>query len=143
MARQITQQRILGRRFRKLAALLLLAGTLSSCKQPESSKPVQKTFTSPEDAGAAFYQAAKANDKATLFAIFGENSENVLLSGDAVKDKDTLLGFVASYDQMHRWRDMKAGGQILYVGADNLWFPGASGPKPIRPVVLRYSGGQG
>jgi hypothetical protein len=130
MARQITQQRILGRRLRKLAALLLLAGTLSSCKQPESSKPVQKTFTSPEDAGAAFYQAAKANDQATLFAIFGENSENVLLSGDAVKDRDTLLGFVASYDQMHRWRDMKAGGQILFVGADNFGFPVPLGQNP-------------
>jgi hypothetical protein len=104
--------------------------SLTSCKQPESQKSAQLTFKSPEEAGAAFYQAAKSGDQAALLAIFGENSQNVLLSGDAVKDKDTLLGFVGSYDQMHRWREIKVGGEILYIGPDNYAFPIPLGQNP-------------
>ncbi|MGB9432988.1 MAG: DUF2950 family protein [Candidatus Acidiferrum sp.] len=120
----------LNRRFCTFLALFELAVVLSSCKQPEAPKPVQRTFASPEEAGTAFYQAAKAGDQAALIAIFGENSQNVLLSGDAVKDKDTLLGFVGSYDQMHRWRGIKAGGEILYIGPDNYAFPIPLGQNP-------------
>jgi Protein of unknown function (DUF2950) len=118
------------RGFCKFAIFLVLAVAVASCKQPEAPKPVQMTFASPEEAGTAFYQAAKAVDKAKLLEIFGENSANVLLSGDAVKDKDTLMGFVGSYDVMHRWREIKAGGEILYIGADNYAFPIPLGQNP-------------
>ena len=40
-----------------------------------------------------------------------------------MKDKNALQDFVAAYDQMNRWREIKAGGEILYVGADNYPFP--------------------
>jgi hypothetical protein len=46
-----------------------------------------------------------------------------VLSGDAVKDKDTLREFVAAYEQMHRWQEIKVGGEMLSVGADNFLFP--------------------
>ena len=131
MAHVIGYQRVRSGRFSKYAALLAaLAGALTACHQPEAPKPVQKTFASPDDAGAAFYQAAKAVDIPALLAIFGPDSQNVLLSGDAVKDKDTLMGFVGSYDAMHRWRDIKAGGKFLYVGADNYAFPFRSARTP-------------
>lgn len=130
MAHLIGYQRIRSARFSRYAALFALTCALTSCKQPETPKPVQKTFASPDDAGAAFYQAAKAVDISTLLAIFGPDSQNVLLSGDAVKDKDSLMGFVGSYDTMHRWRDIKAGGKFLYVGADNYAFPVPLGQNP-------------
>jgi Protein of unknown function (DUF2950) len=130
MSYVINHQGNLNRRFWTFVALFVLVGVLTSCKQPETLKPVQKTFASPEEAGIAFYQAARAGDQAALIAIFGENSQNALLSGDAVKDKDTLLGFVGSYDQMHRWREIKAGGEILYIGADNYAFPIPLGQNP-------------
>jgi Protein of unknown function (DUF2950) len=41
-----------------------------------------------------------------------------------------MLGFVGSYDQMHRWREIKAGGEILYIGADNYAFPIPLGQNP-------------
>ena len=47
-----------------------------------------------------------------------------------MKDKDTLLGFAGSYDQMHRWREIKAGGEILYIGPDNYPFPIPLGQNP-------------
>jgi hypothetical protein len=126
----IAYQGNLNRRVWTSFALVVLLGLLASCKQPEAPKPVQKTFASPEEAGAAFYQAAKSGDQAALLAIFGENSQDALFSGDAVKDKDTLLGFVGSYDQMHRWREIKAGGEVLYIGADNYAFPIPLGQNP-------------
>jgi hypothetical protein len=54
----------------------------------------------------------------------------VLFSGDAIKDKDYLQYFVTAYDQMHRWREIKAGGEFLYLGADNYSFPIPLGKNP-------------
>ena len=58
-----------------------------------------------------------------MLAIFGPDGNDVLFSGDPVKDKNALQDFVAAYGQMNRWREIKAGGEILYVGADNYPFP--------------------
>ena len=85
--------------------------------------PAQKTFGSADEASAALFEAAKSRDEKTLTEIFGPNAQHVLFSGDAVKDKDTLKDFAAAYRQMHRWTAIKAGGQMLYVGADNFIFP--------------------
>ena len=40
-----------------------------------------------------------------------------------MKDKDNLQDFVAAYNAMHRWREIKVGGEVLYIGADNYPFP--------------------
>ncbi|HEY6292640.1 MAG TPA: DUF2950 domain-containing protein [Terriglobia bacterium] len=103
---------------------------LVSCRKPESPKAVQETFTSPDDAGAAFLEAAKSGDQSALLAIFGPDAKGVLFSGDEVKDKDALKDFVAAYDQMHRWREIKVGGEMLYTGADNYPFPIPLGQNP-------------
>jgi len=92
-------------------------------KNPTEQETVQKAFTSPEDAGIAFYEAAKTGDQKTLLAIFGSDGKEVLFTGDVAKDKDSLQDFVAAYDQMHRWKRMKAGGEVLQIGADNYPFP--------------------
>jgi Protein of unknown function (DUF2950) len=108
------------------AALFVLIASFASCNksanQP-SQTAVEKTFASPEDAGEALFQATKSNDEAALQAIFGPNAKQILSSGDAVKDKDALQGFVDSYTQMHRWREIKSGGEMLSTGADNWIFP--------------------
>jgi len=106
--------------FAGLFSLILL---LASCNKADSSKPAQRTFASPADAGAVFLDAAKSGDQGALLAIFGPDGKDVLFSGDAVKDKNALQDFVAAYGQMNRWSEIKAGGEILYVGADNYPFP--------------------
>ena len=119
------QENLTGRLWTFFALFLLLI-TLTSCSKPEKSateKTAQRTFGSPAEAGTAFFEAAKSGDPAALLAIFGTDSQNVLFSGDAVKDKDYLQYFVTAYDKMHRWREIKAGGEVLYVGADNYSFP--------------------
>ena len=99
---------------------------LAACNRSDKStseKVAQKTFSSPEEAGTAFLDAAKSGEQSGLLAIFGSEGKDVLFSGDAVKDKDNLQDFVAAYGQMHRWVTIKAGGEMLQVGADNFPFP--------------------
>jgi hypothetical protein len=105
------------------SVLLLAASWLVSCGKAETPKIEQRTFTSPAEAGDAFLAAAKAGDQSALLSIFGPGSNGVLFSGDAVKDKNSLQEFVAAYNQMHRWREIKVGGEMLYIGANNFPFP--------------------
>jgi hypothetical protein len=107
----------------------------ASCNRPvEHSKPVErskpaaekvvpKTFASPYEAGDALLAAAQSGDRAALLAIFGPDGEDVLFTGDPERDKTNLEYFFTAYRQMNRWGKIKAGGQTLYVGADNYAFP--------------------
>ena len=100
-----------------------LAGLCNKPEKTATTAVVQKTFASPAEAGAAFLEAAKSGDQSALLAILRSRWQECPLTGDAVKDKDALQDFVAAYDQMHRWREIKAGGEMLYIGADNFPFP--------------------
>ena len=69
----------------RLLLIATLIVSLASCgrvekKQAEEKKGgeekiVQKTFASPDDAGAALFDAAKVGDKNGLRAIFGPDGE--------------------------------------------------------------------
>jgi hypothetical protein len=91
--------------------------------KPAAEKVVPKTFASPSEAGAALLAAAQSGDRGALLAIFGPDGEEVLFTGDAVRDKASLADFVTAYTRMNRWGKIKAGGQTLYIGPDNYAFP--------------------
>jgi hypothetical protein len=101
--------------------LLALAIPFASCKKAD--EPSISVFASPDDAGNALLAAAKSGDQNALVAIFGPDSKEIIVSGDAVQDKTVIDTFVAGYGVMHRWRKMPDGSQILMVGADNFPFP--------------------
>jgi hypothetical protein len=128
------------------ALLVLVAGAVSSCgnapQKPATESTAQKVFTTPADAGAAFLEAAKSGDQVALLAIFGPDGKTALFSGDAVKDKDNLQDFVAAYNQMHRWREIKVGGEVLYVGADNYPFPIPLGKNAAGQWVFDTAAGK-
>jgi len=110
--------------------LLVIMLLLAACEKSEKKAVVEggpQTFVSPEDAGAAVLAAAKSGDQAKLLAIFGRDAKDLLFTGDSVKDQNNLKDFISSYDEMHRWGDLKAGGKVLYTGADNYPFPLLSG----------------
>jgi Protein of unknown function (DUF2950) len=134
MSHAIGHHRKVGTALGTLAILFSLICSVVSCnrvEKPAGEKPTaQRMFPSPEDAGRAFFDVAKSGDQNALLAIFGPDAREVLFSGDAVKDKDTLQDFVAAYRQMNRWGAIKAGGEILYIGADNYAFPIPLGQNP-------------
>jgi hypothetical protein len=100
--------------------LLSLILCFTACNKSESSP---KVFASADDAGTALLQVAKSGDQNGVLSIFGPGSKEIIFSGDAVQDKGVTDAFVSAYDQMHRWRKMPDGAQILLVGADNFPFP--------------------
>jgi hypothetical protein len=109
-----------------LAAVFLLTVSLASCNKPAqttSEKDTERTFGSPDEAGVALLGAAKSGDHATLLSFFGPDADEIVSSGDPVKDKNALQDFVEAYNQMHRWREIAAGGEMLFIGADNFAFP--------------------
>jgi hypothetical protein len=130
----VRNKKKLAARLAKFALLFALIFSLASCNKPGNAttqnKAAQKSFATPGDAGAAFLEATKSSDQSALLEIFGPDGKAALFSGDEVKDKNNLQDFVAAYNQMHRWREIKAGGEILYTGADNYPFPIPLGQNP-------------
>ena len=105
---------------------LMFAALLVSCGKVDvgaRGKVTQRTFTTPQAAGDALFEAAKAGDQNALTAIFGPEGNDFVFSGDAVKDKNAMQSFVDAYRQMNRWSTRKSGDEVLYIGADNFAFP--------------------
>jgi Protein of unknown function (DUF2950) len=104
-----------------LAVVIPIAGCKAGPDKTEKTSISE--FASPDDAGDTLLTAAKSGDPNALIKIFGPDSKELISSGDAVQDKNTLDQFVAGYGAMHRWRKMTDGSQTLLVGADNFPFP--------------------
>src|SRR5215469_3243412 len=83
----------------------------------------QRKFATPDEAGDALFQAVKSDDRGVLLAIFGPDGQEVLFTGDAVKDRNNAHNFSDAYTQMHRWTVIKAGGEVLNIGSDGHLFP--------------------
>lgn len=100
---------------------------LVSCSKHESPSVGQsqqeRTFATPDEASDALFEAAKSGDQNALVAIFGSDGKDVLLTGDSAEDQKRIQSFVTSYEQMHRWGNLRAGGKVLYLGAVNFPFP--------------------
>jgi len=87
----------------KLYASLLVAlfGAVTTFSQASSGAPLaaQKTFATPQQAVDALVQAAASYDLSSLEQILGPGSENILTSGDTVRDKNNAAGFAAKARQ--------------------------------------------
>lgn len=111
-------------------SLLLVAGMamlfpITACNK-QDSPPVQagpKTFASPEDAGKALADAAKAQKQDQVLAIFGSGSTDIISTGNVAEDDASLNGFAQAYQVTHRWRKLSDSSELLLVGADNEAFP--------------------
>lgn len=103
--------------------LILFAVVLLFLGCNKAAKPSFTTFSSPDEAGKGLLDAAKTGDQNAVVAIFGADSKDIISSGDAVQDKATVTAFVTGYEEMHRWRKMPDGSQVLLIGAQNFPFP--------------------
>lgn len=97
-----------------LAALLLAPAALTAAPQ---------SFESPDAAVNAVIAALEAKDADELVSIFGDENRDVILSGDAERDRDDWRTFYTAYQEMHRTAEQEEGGVRLYVGTDQWPFP--------------------
>jgi len=91
-----------------------------------------KSFATPEAAAEALAQATKTNDLMSLQAIFGDDADELLHSGDDVADAHNRQLFSHAYDEQHKLMPKGTKSEILVVGKDE-W------PMPI-PLVKRSNG---
>jgi hypothetical protein len=105
------------------AAMILFAAGCNKKSETFVASTGPQTFASPEDASASVYTAAKSGDTPGLLAIFGPDATELIDSGDPVQDKAGRDKFATQYEEMHRWRTLANGGEILVIGSENYPFP--------------------
>jgi hypothetical protein len=111
-----------GRRLNWMVALaftLLVVG-YARLSLGQTSQP--KTFSSPEEASIALFQAVHREDEHAVEAILGAGKE-VTSSSDEVEDKLEREQFSQKYQEMHRLVQEPDGTTVLYIGAENWPFP--------------------
>jgi hypothetical protein len=110
--------------FLRIVASVLFALVLGcSFGTTFAQQPGQRTFTSAEDAGNAFFAAMQAPDDQAPLSILGPAGKDVLSSGDRAEDADAREGFIVKYQEMHRFVTESNGKVALVVGAENWPFP--------------------
>ena len=114
--------------FAAIVTMTFAAGMAGAAAAPQAG---QRTFASPQAAASALVDALKGNDMTALTAILGVKSNDELLSGDAIADRNDVAGFIRDYQQMHRFANGPDGKYYLIVGAGN-W------PMPF-PLATRGS----
>ena len=108
----------------RFAASILFAFFLGCSFVPTfAQQPGQQTFASAEDAGRAFFAATQAQDEKSLLSILGPDGKDVISSGDPEEDLNARVGFVAKYQEMHRFVTESNGTVTLIIGAENWPFP--------------------
>src|SRR6516165_7467212 len=98
-----------------IGVAMLLPVTACNKQQSPSVSAEPQAFASPEEAGKALADAAKAQNQTAIQQIFGPGSADILSTGDAVEDKASLDGFAQAHQAMHRWRKLGDGNQLLLV----------------------------
>ena len=102
-------------------ALIFTAVFLSLPASAATTK--QKTFTSPEKAVQALVASLKKADKATVTAILGPNSEQLISSGDPVDDRRMRERFLSAYDEKQRLDREGKSKAVLVIGKNDWPFP--------------------
>lgn len=84
------------------------------------------TYPDPQAAVAALITSLENNDREGALAVFGPESEDILLTGEPARDREIWKGFLDAYREMNRIGVESTGDlATLYVG-DGQW------PFPIR-----------
>lgn len=120
-AREIAQVAVLA-----AVVFSVLAWTLPGFSQQAG----QETFSSPQEAGTAFFDATQQQNEKALLDILGPDGKEIVSSGDPTEDLDAKVRFVNKYQEMHRYVSQGKGRVTLFVGAEN-W------PLPI-PIVSSH-----
>ena len=89
-----------------------------------SASEKQKTFSSPQDAATALYEAARNHDEKLMLVILGPKSNDIIMwTKDPEERKSDIDLFVQKYGQMHRLVEEPDSETTLYIGAENWPMP--------------------
>jgi len=103
----------------------------AAAPKPEASAPAPaakpaavaaKRFASPEEATQALVAALRSGDTKELVTVLGSEGRGLVISGDAVVDKQSREKFLKSYDAANRLIPY-GDHTVLQVGDDNWPFP--------------------
>jgi hypothetical protein len=83
----------------------------------------QKTFATPAEAVKALVGAMESGKEDELLAVFGDDSKDLIDSGDAVQDKKTRDDFLKAYKTKHAILAEGADSEVLQVGVKNWEMP--------------------
>ncbi len=83
----------------------------------------QKTFDTPAQAVQSLVAAMESGKEDELLAIFGDDSKDLIESGDAVQDKNIRDGFLKAYKSKHTIIVEDADTRVLQVGSKNWEMP--------------------
>jgi hypothetical protein len=101
--------------------LALFASFLFVATGAVAAGTTQRNFASPEEAVQALVKSIKAQDRAGILAVLGQDANSWISSGDAAADRASAERFVSSYEAKHAIvpNGNKA---TLTLGADNFPF---------------------
>ena len=88
-----------------------------------------KSFSSPEEAAKALFDAVRASDPKEMQAILGPGSRELISSGDEVADRTGREKFLKAYDLLNTLQQASSDKVVLIIGEDK-W------PMPI-PIVKK------
>ena len=108
----------------KLIALAIgVVLCLSGCATESPAYRSQRTFESPDAAVGSLLAATRSGDSDELEAIFGDEADEILSSGDPVMDRGQLEVFVVAMDQGWSLERADGGVKELVVGNEEWPFP--------------------
>ena len=100
-----------------LLAGLLLAGIATA------APPAQRTFPTPQAAAQALHDAVRAGDAASVAAVLGPGSADIVDSGDVGEDQVARERFLAAFEHSMHIRETATGRAVLVIGADDFDVP--------------------
>ncbi len=80
-------------------------------------------FDTPQDALEAMVEALRAQDRAMVLAVFGDEAEDYLSDGDPVEDRLNRLVLLGLYEEGYRMVPQPDGSVMLAMGAEGWLFP--------------------
>ena len=90
----------------------------------KAARSQQKTFSSPQEAAQALYEAARDHDESAMLAILGPNARDIVMWTDDQTERHAQDdAFAKKYEQMHRFVKEPDNTTAVYVGAENWPLP--------------------
>ena len=116
-----SQENVLHHVFRFLA-LAFVAILAASAPYGAWATVVQEGFSTPKAAVKALIDAIKKNDNEALLRVLSADAEDVVDSGDAVRDQQQRENFLSAYERKNSLVEER-GRSVLVIGESNWPFP--------------------